>query len=166
MLAESVILSVTPHQVEQTVSHNLQDCPLLVWSASVLAESVVLSVTSRPVEQTVSHILQDCPLLDQLRQTTWPEEATVRQKLLGMHGETAEDAPVCLDFRTTSVTAIEKKKKKKKKKKKTSLVIHRYQKRSIPIFSATRLGCSNFTEHMQCFLLIIVALPSGEDSLN
>ena len=35
------------------------------------------------VDQTVSHILQDCPLLGQLRRTTWPEGATVRQKLWG-----------------------------------------------------------------------------------
>ena len=38
------------------------------------------------VEQTVSHILQDCPLLDQLRRTTWPGGATVRQKLWGCLG--------------------------------------------------------------------------------
>ena len=71
-----------------------------------------------PVEQTVSHILQHCPLLDQLRQTTWHEGATVRQKPCGMPGgAAAEDAPVCLVLGTASLTAIKKKKKKKKKKK-------------------------------------------------
>ena len=40
------------------------------------------------VEQTASHILQDCPLLGQLRWITWPEGATVRQKLVwGCLGE-------------------------------------------------------------------------------
>ena len=46
------------------------------------------------------------------RRTTWPEGATVRQKLWGwMPGGAAEDVPVCLVLAgTASVTAIEQKK--------------------------------------------------------